>query len=57
MKCFVSRDPLIMVKAYTAFVRPLLEYCTCTCNGHRIIKVSLISLNECKNSSQRELKE
>ena len=34
MKCVVSRDPLIMVKSYTAFVRPLLEYCTCTWSPH-----------------------
>ena len=26
LKCFASRDPRILVKAYTTFVRPLLEF-------------------------------
>jgi len=27
-KCFVSRDRDLLVKAYTIYVRALLEYCT-----------------------------
>ena len=28
LRCFVSRDNQILLRAYTTYVRPLLEYCT-----------------------------
>ena len=34
LKCFASRDPRILVKAYTTFVRPLLEFGTCIWSPH-----------------------
>ena len=43
--CFVSRDDQILLRAYTTYVRPLLEYCTVVwphslkCDIHSIEKV------------------
>jgi hypothetical protein len=28
LKCFKSRDPRVIVKAYTTYIRPILEYCS-----------------------------
>lgn len=44
-RCFVSRDNQILLRAYTTYVRPLLEYCTVVwspslkCDIHSIEKV------------------
>ena len=28
IRCFTTRDPLVLIKAFNTFVRPLLEYVT-----------------------------
>ena len=28
LRCFTTRDPLVLIKAFNTFVRPLLEYAT-----------------------------
>ena len=28
LRCFLSRDPLILIKAFNVYVRPLVEYCS-----------------------------
>ena len=28
LRCFISRDPFILIKAFITYVRPLLEYCS-----------------------------
>jgi hypothetical protein len=28
LRCFLSRDPSILVKAFNVYVRPLVEYCS-----------------------------
>jgi len=30
-KCFVSRDPEIMMRAFNVYIRPLLEYASLVC--------------------------
>ena len=36
VRSFASRDPTILVKAYTTHVRPVLEYCTPVWSPHNI---------------------
>jgi len=46
-KCFLSKDHSALVKAYVTYVRPLLEYGTCTWSSYQ-------SENICKvESAQR----
>ena len=28
LRCFTTRDPLVLIKAFNTFVRPILEYAT-----------------------------
>jgi hypothetical protein len=35
LKCFKSRDPRIIVKAFSTYVRPILEYCSPVWSPHR----------------------
>ena len=42
LKTFLSRDPLIITKAFVTYVRPLLEYCTPVWSPHNIGSVDLI---------------
>ena len=34
LKCFFTRDPKVLVKAYCTYVRPILEYCTPVWSPH-----------------------
>ena len=34
LKCFCSRDPVLLVKAFITYVRPLLEYCSSVWSPH-----------------------
>ena len=27
LRCFYTRDPILLIKAFTVYVRPLIEYC------------------------------
>lgn len=36
LKCFVTRDPAVLVKAFMAYVRPILEYCSPVWSPHLI---------------------
>ena len=36
LRSFISRDPLILTKAFITYVRPLLEYCTPVWSPHNI---------------------
>jgi len=40
LKCFHTRNPNLLVKAFCTYVRPVLEYCTL--HGHHIILDLLI---------------
>ena len=33
-KCFVSRNPEILLRAFKVYVRPLVEYATCVWSPH-----------------------
>ena len=33
-KCFVSRNPEVLLRAFKVYVRPLLEYVTCVWSPH-----------------------
>jgi len=35
-KCFFTRDPVVLVKAFCAYVRPILEYCAPVWSPHHI---------------------
>jgi len=28
LRCFLSRDPLILIRAFNVYVRPIVEYCS-----------------------------
>ena len=47
LKCFISNDANTLVKAYTVYVRPLLEY-----NCHHFLKRTLIWLKVYKDTLQ-----
>jgi len=38
-KCFISRDVFILIRAFKVYVRPTLEYASCTWSPHHILKV------------------
>jgi len=31
LRCFTTRDPLVLMKAFNTFVRPIVEYALCNC--------------------------
>ena len=35
-KCFVSKDPTTLVKAFTTYVRPIIEYASCIWSPHAV---------------------
>ena len=41
-KCFLSRDPSTLVKAFTVYVRPMLEYCSCVWSPHLVQDIESI---------------
>jgi len=45
LRCFKSRDPLILFRAFTVYVRPLLEYCSpvwCPVYKTNVIKIESV---------------
>ena len=36
LKCFLTRDPKVLLKAFCTYVRPILEYCTTVWSPHHI---------------------
>ena len=42
LKSFSSRDPLLLFRAFTTFVRPLLEYASCVWNPYSIAHIEKI---------------
>ena len=42
LRAMSTMDPKILIKAYTTYVRPLLEYATCVWNPHMIKDINLI---------------
>jgi len=50
-KCFLSRDTSTLVRTFTTYVRPLLEYCSCIWSPHfknGIYKVESVQRNFAK---------
>jgi ribonucleases P/MRP protein subunit RPP40 len=41
-KCFISRDVFTLVRAFKVYVRPLLEYASCTWSPHHTLKIKQI---------------
>jgi hypothetical protein len=41
-KCFMSRDVFTLMRAFKAYVRPLLEYASCTWSPHHILKIKQV---------------
>jgi hypothetical protein len=42
LKCFTSRDPTLLMHAFTAFVRPTLEYASCVWSPYNITLIKRI---------------
>ena len=36
LKCFTSREPALLIKAFTTYVRPLLEYASCVWSPYKL---------------------
>ena len=41
-KCFISRDIFTLVRVFKIYVRPLLEYASCTWSPHHILKIKQV---------------
>ena len=41
-KCFVSRDIASLTRAFTVYVRPLLEYASCVWSPHQVGRIDQI---------------
>ena len=42
LRCFLSRSPEILVKAFITYVRPILEYCSTVWNPHQITLINKV---------------
>ena len=42
LRCFYTRDPQLLIKAFTVYVRPLLEYCCSVWSPHLMCLISCI---------------
>ena len=42
LKCFVIRDPAVLVKAFITYVRPILDYCSPVWSPHHIGQIKSI---------------
>ena len=42
LRCFISNDRILLTKAFTTYVRPLLEYCSSVWNPHQITLINKI---------------
>ena len=51
-KGFVSRDNIMLSKAYTTYVRPLLEYCTQIWSPTYV--TDIVKLKKCRNTIPTE---
>ena len=40
--CFKSRDPIVLMKAFTTFVRPILEYCSSLWSPYSALNIKKI---------------
>jgi len=47
-KCFLTRNPEVLVKAFCIDVRPILEYCTPVWSPHHIGLVDKIEKVQCR---------
>jgi len=41
-KCFISRDAFTLIRAFKVYVRPTLEYASCTWSPHHILKIQQV---------------
>ena len=41
-KCFISRDVFTLIRAFKVYVRPLLEYASCTWSPHHILQIKQV---------------
>ena len=42
LRCFYTRDPKLLIKAFTVYVRPLLEYCCSVWSPHLMCLINCI---------------
>lgn len=48
LRCFISKDPVILMKAFTVYVRPLLEYCSPVWSPCSVCNINLLeSVQRC----------
>jgi len=40
--CFISRDAFTLIRAFKVYVRPILEYATCTWSPHNIFIIQQV---------------
>jgi len=40
LRCFLSRDRMLLTKAFTTYVRPIVEYCSSVWNPHHITLIN-----------------
>ena len=52
MRCFKSRDPTLLFKAFCVYVRPLVEYCVPVCHGPLVTLQILIKLKLFRDASR-----
>jgi len=41
-KCFISRDAFTLIRAFKVYVRPILQYASCTWSHHHILKLQQV---------------
>jgi len=41
-KCFISRDAFSLIRAFKVYVRPILEYASCTSSPHHILEIQKV---------------
>jgi len=41
-KCFISRDAFTLKRAFKVYIRPILEYASCTWSPHHILKIQQV---------------
>jgi len=41
-KCYISRDAFTLIRAFKVYVRPILEYASCTWSPHHILKIQQV---------------
>ena len=47
LRSFVTRDPVVLTKAFVTYVRPILEYCTSVWSPHTVSNINKIE--SCKH--------